>query len=155
MLKTKDARGGVILCYSCGKSAGNKREIITCDTCHAHWHLDCTDPPMANPPHRDQFNRKNRDWLCPLHIDHDLRELDPARLGRQRKIHMRRPKNAKIEDTNLVRGQVNQGIIEVIDDTSSDDMSEFEEDESPTGMVYRLPSKGIKLDFIQKLKRFV
>jgi len=90
--------------------------------------------------------------MCPLHIDHDLREMDPARIARPRTFHMRRPKRAKIHDTSLRRGQTNSGIIEVVDDSSSDDESEFE-DETPEGSVSRLPSKGIKLDFIDKVKR--
>ena len=87
--------------------------------------------------------------MCPLHVEHDLREMDPAR---QRSFHMRRPKRAKVVDTALRRGQGNAGVIEVIDDSTSDDESEFEE-EPQEGTVYRLPSKGIKLDFIDKVKR--
>ena len=154
-MKTKDGRGNTILCYSCGKSAAGRREIITCDLCNAHWHLDCTSPPLANPPFRDQYNRKVRDWLCPLHVEHDLREMDPSRIARQRTFHNRRPKNAKIVDTALRRGQVNDGIIEIIEDSSSEDESEFEEDEAASGTVYRLPAKGIKLDFIDKVSRYV
>jgi len=143
------------LCYQCSKSAVGRREIITCDLCGAHWHLDCTSPPLANPPFRDQYNRKVRDWLCPLHVEHDLRELDPSRIARQRTFYNRRPKNPKVVDTALRRGQVNDGIIEIIEDSSSEDDSEFEEDESASGTVYRLPAKGIKLDFIDKVSRYV
>jgi len=81
--------------------------------------------------------------------------MDPSRIARQRTFHNRRPKNAKIVDTALRRGQVNDGIIEIIEDSSSEDESEFEEDEAASGTVYRLPAKGIKLDFIDKVSRYV
>lgn len=152
--KIKDSKGQSILCYHCGKSSVGRREIITCDQCSAHWHLDCLDPPLANTPHRDQWGRKVRDWLCPLHIDHELRELDVSRLAdrqleRDRKVFMRKPRNAKIVDTSLNRGFVNEGIIEVINDESEEE-SEFY-DEEVSGVVYRLPEKGIKLDFIDRV----
>lgn len=131
-----------------------RREIITCDLCNAHWHLDCLDPPLANAPYRDQWGKKVRDWLCPLHIDHELREMDISRLAareieRDRKVYMRRPRNAKVVDTSLNRGFVNDGVIEVINDDSEDDEEFFEEEVS--GIVYRLPEKGIKLDFIDHI----
>ncbi|KAG8628676.1 hypothetical protein KVT40_002541 [Elsinoe batatas] len=152
-LKIKDNKGNNILCYHCGRSAAGKREIITCDICGNHWHLDCTNPPLANPPFRDQYNRKAREWMCPLHVEHDLSAIDPIRLARRRKLHIRRPKNARIVDTSLRRGFVNNGQIEIIDDTSSAEDTEFDEDETASGTVIRVPSKGIKLDFIDKVQR--
>lgn len=150
LLKLKDAKGGTILCYRCGRSAAGKRELVTCDTCPAHWHLDCLSPPLANPPFRDVFNRKSRDWLCPLHVEHELREVEPERLVKRRKLHLRRPRNAKVQDTQLIRGSVNDGIIDVIDDSSSDE-SDWDHCVTAQGVVLRLPSKGIKLDFIDKV----
>lgn len=94
-----------------------------------------------------------------MHVDHDLREMDPARVARQRTFYMRRPKNAKVFDTALRRGQVNDGIIEVGDESSSEDESEWDEVDTRTdaaileaGTVVRLPPKGIKLDFIDRVK---
>jgi len=154
LLKTKDGRGKTILCCHCGKSAAGRREIITCDVCGAHWHLDCTDPPLANPPFRDQWNRKVRDWQCPLHIDQDLRAIDSSRVSVQRTFFMRKPKQPKIVDTSLRRGQINNGIIEIAEESSSEDDDEDNEDEIVEGNVFRLQPKGIKLDFIYKINRY-
>jgi len=130
--------------------------MITCDVCNAHWHLDCLDPPLANAPFRDQWGKKIRDWLCPLHVDHELREMDLARLAnlqveRQRKITLRRPRKAKVIDSNLTRGLVNNGIIEILNDEDGTGL-EFDEEEV-NGVVYRLPEKGIKLDFIDRVNQ--
>ncbi|THX98207.1 hypothetical protein D6D08_00169 [Aureobasidium pullulans] len=154
--KTKDAKGQAILCYNCSLSSLGRREIITCDQCSAHWHLDCLDPPLANAPYRDHTGRKIRDWLCPLHADHALRAMEVPRLAdrqfqRERRIHMRRPRGAKVVDTALNRDFINDGVIEIANDSSDDD-SEFEEVDV-SGVVYRLPEKGIKLDFIDRVRR--
>lgn len=136
-----------------------KRPIITCDYCGAHWHLDCHDPPLANPPNRDALGCKKSDWMCPLHADHELREFDtrllkPARPARR--VHIRRPRNAKTKETALQRGLANNGIIEVADDDSDNTDSEFyeHEDDQDSATVYKLPSMGIKLDFIDKVKQY-
>ncbi|THY28423.1 hypothetical protein D6D01_03880 [Aureobasidium pullulans] len=154
--KTKDAKGQAILCYNCSLSSLGRREIITCDQCSAHWHLDCLDPPLANAPYRDHTGRKIRDWLCPLHADHALRVMEVPRLAdrqfqRERRIHMRRPRGAKVVDTALNRDFINDGVIEIANDSSDDD-SEFDEVDV-SGVVYRLPEKGIKLDFIDRVRR--
>ncbi|GAB7352617.1 hypothetical protein MBLNU459_g2994t1 [Dothideomycetes sp. NU459] len=154
--KTKDSKGQLILCHYCHLSSMGRREIITCDQCGVHWHLDCLDPPMANPPYRDQWGKKVRDWLCPLHVEHELREMEVPRLAarqvqRDRRIFMRRPRNARVVETVLNRGFVNDGVIEVANDDSDSD-SDFYDFEA-SGIVYRLPEKGIKLDFIDRVKR--
>lgn len=64
---------------------------------------------------------------------------------------MRRPRAAKVIDTSLSRGFINDGVIEIAND-SSEDESEFEEIEVAS-TVYRLPEKGIKLDFIDRVRR--
>ncbi|KAI5239158.1 hypothetical protein E4T43_06944 [Aureobasidium subglaciale] len=156
-LKTKDAKGQAILCYNCSLSSLGRREIITCDQCSAHWHLDCLDPPLANVPYRDHTGRKVRDWLCPLHVDHVLREMEVPRLAdrqlqRERRVYMRKPRAAKVIDTALSRDFINDGVIEITPDSSDDDSSEFEEVDV-SGVVYRLPEKGIKLDFIDRVRR--
>ncbi|GAB7352618.1 hypothetical protein MBLNU459_g2994t2 [Dothideomycetes sp. NU459] len=155
--KTKDSKGQLILCHYCHLSSMGRREIITCDQCGVHWHLDCLDPPMANPPYRDQWGKKVRDWLCPLHVEHELREMEVPRLAarqvqRDRRIFMRRPRNARVVETVLNRGFVNDGVIEVANDDSDSD-SDFYDFEA-SGIVYRLPEKGIKLDFIDRVKRY-
>nr|POE77953.1 curved dna-binding protein [Quercus suber] len=157
--RTKDEKGNSIICHSCHKSSANSRQLITCDTCGTHWHLDCLDPPLAKTPARILENKRVQTWLCPLHVDHELREVDTSLLNvRRRKIHIRRPKRACVKDTALTRGFRNNGIIEVLEESSDGSESEFydegasDEDEST---IHRLPAAGIKLDFIDKVKVYV
>ncbi|KAF2147362.1 uncharacterized protein K452DRAFT_6258 [Aplosporella prunicola CBS 121167] len=154
--KLRDAKGHAILCTQCGKSSLNSRQIIQCDRCSEHWHLDCLDPPMANPPPLP-FNSKTRNtWICPRHIDRDLRAIEPtlsSALGGRRLFRIRKPKNPVIVDVNLSRGFKNDGLIEVdLSDDSDRDEEFLEQDDAVDGRVYRLPSQGIKLDFIAKVK---
>lgn len=129
-----------------------KRPLVTCDHCHQHWHLDCLDPPLANPPALNKDGKKAYDWMCPLHVDQGLRKIDIAFLNRRR-IHVRKPKKPKVAETALTRGHRNNGIIEVLDDESDSSDSEwYEHDDGPT--VYKLPAHGIKLDFIDKVKEY-
>ena len=156
--RTKDSKGNTLLCYSCGKSSQGSRLIIQCDYCGENWHLDCLDPPLANPPARNLEGKKVHDWMCPLHSDHELRKVDTSLLNRRgigRKVHLRKPKNAKVAETSLRRGFRNNGVIEVVEDESDDTDSEFydEEDSQDESMVYKLPASGIKLDFIDKVKK--
>ncbi|KAF2487115.1 hypothetical protein BDY17DRAFT_3385 [Neohortaea acidophila] len=160
LTRTKDSKGNTILCYSCGTASHGNRQIIQCDYCGENWHLDCLDPPLANPPARNLEGRKVHDWMCPLHADHELRRLDASLLnhrdaGRRRKVHIRKPRNAKVVETALRRGVRNNGIVEVVDDESEDSGSEFYEEESQDNksVVLRLPVSGIKLDFIDKVKQ--
>ncbi|KAI9832674.1 MAG: hypothetical protein M1819_004259 [Sarea resinae] len=160
LLKLKDSKGKSILCFRCGKSALSHQEIIPCDFCSLQWHLDCLDPPMANPPPRAPNGKNRHRWMCPNHIDHELLTLDlsvresiqngtASGIGRTHKV--RRPKNARIVDTALRRGFVNNGLIEIENDESSE-AEEFH-DQEEFGVVYRLPELGVKLDFIDKIKR--
>lgn len=154
LLKLKDAKGNPVLCYACGKSALSKQEIIQCDYCSLQWHLDCLDPPLSNPPRRVNagFGSKAA-WMCPNHVDHELIAVKSAKSGYSRIHRIRRPKKAKVVDTQLRRGFVNNGIIEVDLEPSEDEG--FYEDHSSCGVVYRLPERGVKLDFIEKVKRYV
>ena len=158
--KVKDGKGNTILCYSCGKSSQGTRQIIPCDFCGEHWHLDCLNPPLANPPARGPEGRKVHDWMCPLHADHELRKVDTSLLDPRnlaRRVHIRRPRNAKVIETSLNRGFRNNGVIDIVEDDSDDTESEFYEEEAShdDSIIYRLPATGIKLDFIDKVKRFV
>ena len=160
LLKLKDSKGKYVLCFRCGKSSLSHQEIIPCDYCNLHWHLDCLDPPMANPPPRGPNGKPRYNWMCPNHVDHELLALDPSvraysRMGScnggLRTHKVRRPKNARIMDTALRRGFVNNGLIEV-ENEPSDNEEDFVDTEH-YGTVYRLPERGIKLDFIDKIKR--
>lgn len=92
--------------------------------------------------------------MCPLHIDQELRKVDTALLNR-RKIHIRKPKVPRVVETALPRGHRNNGIIEIIEDDTDTSESEFVDEEEDNGTVYKLPVKGIKLDFIDKVKEYV
>lgn len=94
--------------------------------------------------------------MCPLHVDHDLRNLDliegdGVRVDGAARMHkVRKPKNAKILDTALRRGFKNNGLIEIVDDESEHEV--FEDEEGPEGAIYKVPARGIKLDFIDKAR---
>ena len=156
--KQKDAKGNTLLCYFCGKSSEGSRSIIQCDYCGENWHLDCLNPPLANPPARTLEGKKTHDWMCPLHADHELRRVDTSLLNPRdigRKVHVRKPRNAKMVETSLRRGFCNNGVIDIVEDESDDSDSEFYEDTPDESTVYRLPASGIKLDFIDKVKKYV
>jgi len=153
--ETRDSKGNLRLCYRCGLTT-NGRDIIPCDFCPAKWHLDCTDPPLAVPPRRRGDDKPSSSWRCPLHADHDLaaisRQADaaPGELGRIPKL--RRPKNAVPLDIEVPRGHRNNGIIDVelmADEFTFDKTKEVRME----GKVYRIPEKGIRLDFIDRVKR--
>ena len=156
--KLKDAKGNCVLCYKCGKSSIGHREIIACDFCTLRWHLDCLDPPLANPPVRGDSSKPKSTWMCPNHIDQDMSAIksdtkatDVPKIGTERVHRIRRPGNARIVDTALRRGFRNNGIIE-IENELTDDEEEFEREEF--GVIYRLPERGIKLDFIDRIKGY-
>ena len=112
---------------------------------------------MANPPPRGNSGRPKHTWMCPNHIDEELQALDSSvRTSNRIQVNggthrVRRPKNARIVDTALRRGFRNNGLIEIEDDP--DDAEEFEKEELG-GVVYRVPARGIKLDFIDRVKRY-
>lgn len=162
--KLRDAKGNAILCFACGKSALGGRDIIPCDYCALNWHLDCLNPPLANPPYRGNFANldiKTRPaWMCPTHAYHEIKTLDASRGGlagqpdaaEMAKVHrLRIPIHPKIVPVHMRRGFANNGMIEV--ETESDD-SGFESDES-NGIIYKLPRRGIMLDFLDKVKSYV
>ena len=143
--KLVDKKGEAILCFACGASAMGKREIISCDYCGLYWHLDCINPPLANPPFRDPQNRAKYRWMCPAHADSVINAAGPG--GRLYKT--RRPKNARIVDTQLRRGFKSNGIIDIELDDSAE---ESEVDDEPP--VYRVTERSIRLDFNDRLRRY-
>ena len=152
--KGTDSKNNILTCFYCRKSTGGRRAIIKCDHCPEYWHLDCLDPPLANPPALGLNGKKNHDWMCPLHADHELRRVDARLLNPRRRVHVRKPRNAKIVETSMNRGFQNNGIIDVLDDDSEDSGGEFYDDETQEeAVVYRMPASGIKLDFIDKIKK--
>ena len=154
-LRLKDAKNQVILCFRCGLSSLGKREIISCDYCGLHWHLDCLNPPLANPPFRDPQNRAKYKWMCPAHADNLLTTVGIC--GRLYKT--RRPKNAEIIDTQLRRGFKSNGLVEIEldpfdedEDDDDDDDDEMIVDDSPK--IYRVTETNVRLDFNDRLRRY-
>jgi hypothetical protein len=150
----RDSKNNLIVCHRCNLTS-NGRDIIPCDYCPARWHLDCLDPPLAVPPRRRKDN-PNSTWRCPLHIESDLATRDrqelatPGELGRMPRL--RRPKHAIPYDVGLTRGYKNNGLIDI--ELMKDDEPNIEEVDR-MGTVVRLPEKGIRLDFIDRVKRQV
>lgn len=153
--ETRDSKGNLIICYRCGLTS-NGRDIIPCDFCTARWHLDCTDPPLAVPPRRRGDGKPSSSWRCPLHVEHDLTaigrqaEAAPGDLGRIPRL--RKPKNAVSLDIRVARGFRNSGIVEIDlmkDELDYDKTKEFFMDSK----VHRIPEKGIRLDFIDRVKK--
>jgi hypothetical protein len=74
---------------------------------------------------------------------------------------IRKPKNPKREDVAFARGNRNNGHIEIINDPKDDTDGEGNYDFSPDELdeqkdrhakVFRIPEKGVILDFIHKVK---
>ena len=72
--RLRDGRARAVACYACGGSSipirsltsdpeSSWRQIVSCDYCALHWHLDCLDPPLACMPN------SGRKWMCPNHAD--------------------------------------------------------------------------------------
>jgi hypothetical protein len=146
LLKLKDNKGQLIQCFKCGKTSAHGQKIIQCDYCLLNWHLDCLDPPMVHPP--PSTNRRTP-WKCPNHADHELAINAPETHGRRKN---RRPKQPDIVDVYLRRGFRNDGQIEVALDSNDFDDSLYQPN---SRVIYRLPESGIKLDFIDKVRRYV
>ncbi|RDW65219.1 hypothetical protein BP5796_09911 [Coleophoma crateriformis] len=142
--KLKDAKGNSILCHLCHTSASPpNRMIIPCGFCELSWHLDCLDPPLAKEP---PLAKK---WRCPAHVD-DLLADTPDTLGPAHRF--RKIKGASVITPAFSRGTKNNGHIE-IENTPSDDEDGGFYERREYGRVYKLPERGVKLDFISQVKR--
>ncbi|EFQ86726.1 hypothetical protein PTT_17936 [Pyrenophora teres f. teres 0-1] len=172
--KALDAEHKVILCTQCGVSSGNKRQMLKCDFCHAYWHLDCVDPPLANPPHISLEASQRDAWRCPRHIENDLRSglllqndlnsndqdaemADAAPVVRiPRKIRVL--KNPEYVEPTFSRGMRNNGLIDIMNDSDDDTDGEgnyvFGENDpkDANSKIFRVPEKGVILDFVSKVK---
>lgn len=86
--RLRDKNGAPVLCFKCGMSAlpvglastiptakrprrstskavtpEGYKDMVSCDFCSLHWHLDCLDPPLsAMPP-------LSKKWMCPNHAE--------------------------------------------------------------------------------------
>ncbi|KAM4054729.1 PHD-finger domain-containing protein [Hirsutella rhossiliensis] len=134
--------GHAVLCHACQKPATEIRAIIPCSACPFHWHIDCLDPPLAMPP-------VLKTWRCPAHIDDVLIEvpgLAPAH-------RFRRLKGTQTIAPAISRGLKNNGHIEIdwTDEPVQTDRSGWP-DPSSFGRSYKLPARGVVLDFIEQLR---
>ncbi|KAK4115113.1 hypothetical protein N656DRAFT_766385 [Canariomyces notabilis] len=137
--RLRDQDGNPAICHGCQKSSSSNRAIIPCSVCGIFWHLDCLDPPLANPP------AVVRPWKCPLHIN-DLLTKVPGALGPAHRF--RKLKNVQVVRPAFSRGFANNGFVE-IDPDDDEDQSGWRNVET-YGRVVRLPEKGIKLDFLSR-----
>jgi len=87
--RLRDRNGDPVLCFRCGNSAlptnlsappskrprraaskaaspENWKNILSCDYCNLHWHLDCLDPPLSSLP------PVHKKWMCPNHVERVL-----------------------------------------------------------------------------------
>jgi hypothetical protein len=145
--------------------------MLKCDFCHTYWHLDCCDPPLANPPHISLDAAQRDAWKCPRHIDHDLRSGQLMQHDLNKAYHkdltmvdrvarkVRRPRNAEIIEPTFSRGTRNNGLIDILnnadDDTDGEGNYVFasEDYRDLNSKVFRIPEKGMVLDFITKVKK--
>lgn len=165
-LRLKDKNGKLVLCYRCGQSAlppsqdkqwqregmarvdanilseTNRkgwRNLIGCDFCNLHWHLDCLDPPLASMP---PLSRK---WMCPNHVEHVLRpERVPKNAANSLSVHdLPVPSEKSMGPGKHYRTRVvNDGRIDIIPDpmdtyfgTSSSNASKDAEAATPAAAV--------------------
>ncbi|KAB8239192.1 putative PHD finger domain protein [Aspergillus alliaceus] len=139
LLRTVDAKGKLILCHGCGRTTNGRRPIIQCDFCPLAFHMDCIDPPLAIPPtQKPGSDRTYHSWMCPDHSWHDKFFIVQDEEGYDFVKRIRRPKNPRLID------------VEILPDAEEDERIEEQEEE---GIMYRVSEKGIKLDFIERVKR--
>lgn len=150
--------------------------MLKCDFCHDYWHLDCCDPPLANPPPITLESAQRDAWKCPRHVDHDLRsgllrqndlnsfdddDVDMSDAGPPARIacKVRKPKRPTLVQPTFSRGTRNNGLIDVINDTDDDTDGEgnyvfsTEDPKDFNSKVFRVPEKGLVVDFIAKVKQ--
>ncbi|KAI2472067.1 hypothetical protein F4781DRAFT_48354 [Annulohypoxylon bovei var. microspora] len=138
--KVKNADGPV-LCFHCHKATSENRPMVPCSVCGLNWHLECLDPPLAVPP-------VPRTWRCPCHVEDMLAEL-PERLAPAHRH--RRIKNVPVIEHSYNRGMANDGWIEIDNDDSEDDAHAWRKHKG-FGRIHRLSAKGIKQDFISRIR---
>ncbi|OQE15211.1 hypothetical protein PENFLA_c033G09103 [Penicillium flavigenum] len=97
LLREYDNKGDCIRCSKCGFTSQGTRPIITCDYCPCRFHLDCLDPPRANPPN------PKVGWMCPNHVTPDdmiaTKEINGSN---ERTRRVRRTKNMAYIDCDIM-----------------------------------------------------
>ncbi|KAF5365620.1 hypothetical protein D9758_003147 [Tetrapyrgos nigripes] len=170
--RLKDRNGQPVLCFRCGTSAlpdsvaaaapSTKRarksttkaaqyeiwkNIISCDYCNLHWHLDCLDPPLPTMP---SFSKK---WMCPNHGEKVLLNGTLVEQPSKRRIPKQNASTIEITKTS----QYNNGNIEIVDPEAArpiDKQHKVNVDEVLiNGRRYRVPERIILLDFWNKISK--
>lgn len=163
-----DKNGDPIQCFKCGLSALHG-PLLTCELCDVHWHLDCVFGIELGP----QVPLPAR-WTCPNHVTELIKSaplISRTRLTRP----FRKP---QLVTPSLTRGVSNDGYIEVAESEEEEDIEEHVRDVpfivptafdrngvvvangkpshfakvDPEQTIYKLPSRAIKLDFIDVIK---
>lgn len=134
-----DSKGRLIVCVACGQTSNGKRPIIQCDYCPCSWHMDCVDPPLAIPPNqKSSSDRAYHNWMCPNHIEHELYVVHMDNGGYAGKTRIRRPRHPRVIDVDVL---------------PEDGEAEKLEEQESQGIVYRVSERGLKLNFIERVKR--
>lgn len=169
--RIQDKNGNTLLCYRC-KSSGLEHPLAICGECQTPWHVDCVDPPLESTPLGY--------WECPLHAGHsvDIPRSVQKPLITQVALRRQIPNDGNIEiidDDNLE----NEGELEESKRLSAGDFDDEEVTEKitfpakiqtlddgtlvpksqrarPRGhgsdrTVYSVPSRTVKLDFIDSI----
>ncbi|KAJ2961958.1 hypothetical protein NQZ79_g2898 [Umbelopsis isabellina] len=133
--RLRDNDGGFILCYRCRKSALDDKQIIACDYCNLHWHLDCLDPPLASAPNT------SRKWMCPNHAEMAMN------------LRKRQRRNPVIVEPDDPLNTPNHGDIQIVDDESD---TKWQNDQlfKYAGVVYRIPESAVKLHFVDQIRTY-
>lgn len=139
--RLRDNEGNSVICHQCNKPTADNRAIVPCSVCGLWWHIDCLDPPLAQPP-------VLRTWRCPAHVEDLLTKIPGVRGPAHR---FRKIKGAADITPAYSRGIINNGWIEVIDEESEDESGY--KDRNTFGRVQHLRGKGIKADFIYKVRK--
>ncbi|KAH7038133.1 uncharacterized protein B0I36DRAFT_75884 [Microdochium trichocladiopsis] len=137
--RIRNTDGTAALCHMCHKAASENRALLPCSECPLNWHLDCLDPPLACPP-------LPRTFRCPCHADDTPRGL-MAKLAPAHKL--RKIKGAPVIEQAYGRGLTNNGCIEIEEDSEDENEAQYQN----FGRVYRVPERGVKLDFISRVKK--
>ncbi|KAJ5841905.1 hypothetical protein N7534_011735 [Penicillium rubens] len=97
LLRETDNKGDCIRCSKCGFTSQGTRPIITCDYCPCRFHLDCLDPPRANPPN------PKVGWMCPNHVTpDDMIASKDINGSNERTRRVRRTKNMAYIDCDIM-----------------------------------------------------
>lgn len=144
------------------------RQILSCDFCRLHWHIDCVSPPMLGMP------SNGKKWMCPAHSDHVNEKRWIPRVGAAvpRTLDLPIPSVRNIGPGKHFRTRVlNNGDIDIIPDPLEELMgvdgrsgsldSGIEEASSRNGsgdaalapkLRYRYPEKVIQTDFWTRVR---